>query len=1244
MPFMFAIVALVPLGAFAVMRWRRRTEEHWGWTGLRVAALFAVGLTAAAPFLTDRAIGTGEAYNYSLAVADAVTQLRAGEIPVLAGQTEFAFNGRIHPLRNAPYLFYLAGALDLATFRHLSFWELQNLSLALSLIGAIFAAYAGLRWGLDCPRPAAVALASAYGLCPSLLGAAYGQDLYMTVHAAPFVPLALGACLRQCRQTTLRNDMLMAAALAAAWLAHPPVALWLTGATLLVRGLIFLRQPSWRELAGLANAFVIAAFLSGFVFVSVAALSSDLGYFAGNAGLRDSFVTVLLRNVREVFPGCLLPVSSRADRLSDLQFGALQWLLLVATVVGLGRSAFRPGGRRRPRPVDAGLLVCTLFLLCLTLPIPGVTGWLWLHLPSAVHTLTNIWPMQRLYLVATALVIFGAALVTPCRLPRTKPARSGMIFLVALGVAALFWQARPFIVRGFATRWEKEATTRSHLASNIDLTIASYAFLGVPPSYRRSVIDPRFEFALQKHGKEIIAAPMQGALMEASVVAQGELPASPAGVATAQFTLEPHRQYLLSLAFRTPPRQVVLILGGTALARLYSLPDADEPSGTGAAPSHRYTFPLWTALEQPEKVTLELHVPDWAPSSGASVEPAGFILQAVDTARLPVRVESLLPLRCTVETDEDGCYVETCRRYLPGYRATVNGRPVRPIRSPAGQVMLPVPRGKSEVELSYAGTPAVRVTFWLNAIAWLGFFIWAAGHATGFSCAENLRPLIRAWTPLLVWLKRHRWWLLGTAAVIAAGASVWHFRSAYLQAIGPVRITLLLPRDQPGRRQPVLATGRTGAGTIVFLEYHDEQHVRVGAEIWGKLYESDPLPVDYWQEQEIVVSSSALYPLDHPRVRALSPLTLARRRGELRVELNGRTALLVPRPAFESRITEVTIGETRIGGSNTDARFSGTILKVGRLPPAPALVLFPPQSVNLKLCFPADREGLSEPLLSLGPAGRDGLYYVSYLSRDRLRFGFVATDGTKTESPVLPFAAGREEVLTVGISRQTAGSPALAADLEFRGRHLFDLKLPAILDQPFEITAGFNASGLPGIEARFTGPTLAVVPPAAAFDSRPAQTFGPIRLTVFFPQDKTGQQEPLVVTGRPGAGDFAYVIYADARHVRFGFDHWAVGGAVSEPIPIDYDSPQELEISMGSLYPATLDADGWNGLSTETRQRCQLHRTIRLNGRIVFQADLPCYPADTAGITVGHNRIGGSTCGPEFSGIIYSEERRGSVP
>src|SRR6185312_13428152 len=134
MPPLFTWLLLVlPAAAYGLSRrFSEAPGPRWG-TAARCAALFSLGLVAAEPFLTHRAVGTGEAYNYSLALHDGLIQIRSGEIPPLVGQTEYAFNGRIHPLRNAPYLFYLAAGLDEATFHRLGAWELQNLSLAFSL-------------------------------------------------------------------------------------------------------------------------------------------------------------------------------------------------------------------------------------------------------------------------------------------------------------------------------------------------------------------------------------------------------------------------------------------------------------------------------------------------------------------------------------------------------------------------------------------------------------------------------------------------------------------------------------------------------------------------------------------------------------------------------------------------------------------------------------------------------------------------------------------------------------------------------------------------------------------------------------------------------------------------------------------------------------------------------------------------------------------------------------------------------
>ena len=69
------------------------------------------------PSRRARLYGAGDALWYANMLADYVTQLRAGDVPDLCGQTEFAFNGAVYPLRVAPMYQHLGGLLDLLTGR-----------------------------------------------------------------------------------------------------------------------------------------------------------------------------------------------------------------------------------------------------------------------------------------------------------------------------------------------------------------------------------------------------------------------------------------------------------------------------------------------------------------------------------------------------------------------------------------------------------------------------------------------------------------------------------------------------------------------------------------------------------------------------------------------------------------------------------------------------------------------------------------------------------------------------------------------------------------------------------------------------------------------------------------------------------------------------------------------------------------------------------------------------------------------
>jgi len=337
----------------------------------------------------------------------------------------------------------------------------------------------------------------------------------------------------------------------------------------------------------------------------------------------------------------------------------------------------------------------------------------------------------------------------------------------------------------------------------------------------------------------------------------------------------------------------------------------------------------------------------------------------------------------------------------------------------------------------------------------------------------------------------------------------------------------------------------------------------------------------------------------------------------------------------------VTVGETRIGGSMTQPRFTGKILQVERLPFPHVLVLASDQKAQLRLTFPRGAKGTSETLLSLGSSDEDRVCSVSYLDDRLLRFAERAHDGTVIATTDLTYNPRQHHDLEFAFGRPP-GSETFAIRWKFDGRHVLGPKSLEPVHEPVVIVTGLARTEIPGIGVRFTGPELTATA-GLKITSTHLETSGPLRLIVTLPPNRLGRPEPLVTTGQTGRGDFAYIVYVDSQHVRFGLDHWGVGGALSEPLPLDYRLPHEIEISLGSLYPDEKDP-AWQGVAPAERAQLKSTMEIRLNGKSVLRAAMAAHPSTAAEITVGLNRIGGSNCDPAFSGEVHLIQYLGLPP
>jgi hypothetical protein len=879
--------------------------------------VFAAGILSAVPFLTTGPVGTSEAYNYSLALADTITQIREGQFPVLAGQSEYAFNGRVHPIRTAPYLNYSAALLDLMTFRQLEFWTLQNLILSLSLVSGALSCFWGLSKKLNTPASVAAILSCLYILSPPVLAAAYGMDLYMTVTTVPFLPIIIIMCTKAFTGLKFSDYLALSTSLALCWLAHPPIALWVS----IIAAIIFI-TASW--FCVLKKFIWVNLFISGLIFISVAGFgfASALTITEHNEITKSNDHLKLFDEVISAFPNSLQPISQTANKISDFQLGYTVWGMFFFTIT---ISLLR-------KNITSLVLLCVAtFLLSFTVPVPFLHKFLWDNSPSVIFYLTNQWPMQRLYLPITILIIVSFAVVwRPIRI-RSGLLHDALRLILIISILWTTWQSSRFISRGLSTQNSQEAIHRGHINGNINLTSISYALIGAPSYFVNGVMDPAFEFRLlAPYDARILTSNWVAKLPNTSESSKGTFsihPNTQVDILNIKppLILKPGERYRLTLNFIAPPTKAVLQMIGPTMFREYSLPTAGGSNGFGMNLGNNNVLTLWTSQTTSEEVKLRLVGPNLANSQLAGAQFAHYNLERLDSAKLPIQLESLIPIKAKVSLDSPG-YLETPRLYIPGYEATVNGVASRVQRSPEGMVMFAVPSGESIVELKYSGLFITRLAFWISIFTLFTIILIYSTIILFPNLAQNLAHKIKT--------SRNHYFIV-LSALIFSGCIIYFGINFYdsNEASGPIRIRFTIPIGQTNRHQPLLVTGKAHQGMFVYIVYHDSKHVRIGVDVWGLLgFESDPILTDYYADHEIIIEAGSIYPKNGSIYKGKSDEEIKRIKSQLSINFNGLKILHRQINTYESKLSEITIGQNTIGGSSCEPNFTGQILSVDRLP------------------------------------------------------------------------------------------------------------------------------------------------------------------------------------------------------------------------------------------------------------------------------------------------------------------------
>jgi hypothetical protein len=140
---------------------------------------------------------------------------------------------------------------------------------------------------------------------------------------------------------------------------------------------------------------------------------------------------------------------------------------------------------------------------------------------------------------------------------------------------------------------------------------------------------------------------------------------------------------------------------------------------------------------------------------------------------------------------------------------------------------------------------------------------------------------------------------------------------------------------------------------------------------------------------------------------------------------------------------------------------------------------------------------------------------------------------------------------------------------------------------------------------------------------------GPIELNlrIKFPNPPPiGQRQPLVVTGKSGAGDLLSIEFINNDEVRFALDHWGKPLIMSRSVKLDPKKAHTIDIKMASsisLEDAALWVNDKNGI---------VH--IVVDGVTIWDKVTELYVTHQDDLWVGKNPIGGTTCGEFFTGEI----------
>lgn len=298
--------------------------------------------------------------------------------------------------------------------------------------------------------------------------------------------------------------------------------------------------------------------------------------------------------------------------------------------------------------------------------------------------------------------------------------------------------------------------------------------------------------------------------------------------------------------------------------------------------------------------------------------------------------------------------------------------------------------------------------------------------------------------------------------------------------------------------------------------------------------------------------------------------------------------------------------------------------------------------LEARIRFPAKPAHPREPILTTGGLNGTGdILYVRYESPELVRFGFFHLGAGGPESNPVPITPGREYRLSIelGSLLPPPGHPAwrdapeksvthtrrkLAVSLD--GQIALQATVETYPSTPDRTKLGANALALDVCAASFSGEITGAT--RRSFQPLPPPTYaqtGAFLLTFTLPPPGVTAPQPLLTTGRQGAGDLISLERLPDGRFRFGHDFWGGEQWLSAPIALAEDGEHRLEVHLASLRPTPSPLPPlplWGRL------------VLRVDGQQIADVERPFNPSGPDEIAFAYNAIRSSAAVTSYSGTV----------